>query len=541
MRKLIFSAVTVIALLSCKTTGGRRVASEEDESRWPSCSKAFQLELARQGGDDPELGELSSSNARVFIHYVSEAFPKEFKARLSEAQTKQGCQKWRPLAALEKELQVKIKGWDDNIKNLELAADMVDTFVTDPAFSDPNLAEKMGCLMPCMLDAEDGDRQDDEGAEPETQEEHEEYYGSRKCSSRCNLNLKEITKVLRMVNLHSVARACAERNEDDRIVAFHTEEFVANLKPFLVSVRKPLLAMAPHVRQGVALKDPVHKRFTEMKDEVAALLKAKPKQLKCPEPALPAWTKTLPRSVVHLSMNEGGARGSGFFVEGPHGESRFVTVNHNYSNREDRMEWHKKKLTVSTAAELAAENKYWRANDPKAKRPAQRKMEIEPEPGKFNRGMDLFFKNEKWNGPLLKVVDAGTLPKPGQKFFISGFPQIKGITLTTYPCTFLGFGRAQTPTGRDVAYAFKCPAMEGNVGGMSGGPILDENGRVWSALSHQTELAAMVFGSPVFRGRDGELQLGFREPFLSDDCLDETMSGRRRCQIMPNMFDKFGP
>ncbi|MGE3260661.1 MAG: serine protease [Bacteriovoracia bacterium] len=156
---------------------------------------------------------------------------------------------------------------------------------------------------------------------------------------------------------------------------------------------------------------------------------------------------------------------------------------------------------------------------------------------RFDFAADAVIKEIKSTKAPLRLVDAKKKPAPGQNFYLAGFPGIRGSKFSTFRCRFLGYG--ENVRGGS-AYLLHCPA-DGFLDGLSGGPAVDEEGRVWGIVSNHAERADVVSVAPLAEGPGGKPVIGIQGTFLSDLCYGsiKELDPPHRCQIFPGSREQY--
>jgi hypothetical protein len=142
-------------------------------------------------------------------------------------------------------------------------------------------------------------------------------------------------------------------------------------------------------------------------------------------------------------------------------------------------------------------------------------------------------KSETFN-----VIESGKVPDPKGVYYIAGFPDSEpGFQI--YPCEFKGISQG---IGRDPkpGYSFECHDVKGHIQGMSGGPVFDQDGKVWGVISYQVNLLNRIIARPLSQNSHGKLILGFQEAFSTPYCAAEDNESFHTCQIVPGASE-LGP
>ncbi|MBY0315506.1 MAG: serine protease [Bdellovibrionales bacterium] len=158
------------------------------------------------------------------------------------------------------------------------------------------------------------------------------------------------------------------------------------------------------------------------------------------------------------------------------------------------------------------------------------------QPGSYDASQDVTLGEARTVNFALPLVEAERRPQIGQRFVIAGFPGNRESNFTTHRCVFRGY--TDLADGRpNAGYLIYCPSAESLVSGMSGGPMVDESGKVWGTIhAGDTGNRGLVIVTPMARSAQGDVQIGIRQPMLSDHCyrLTEQSTERHRCQVFPN-------
>jgi hypothetical protein len=162
--------------------------------------------------------------------------------------------------------------------------------------------------------------------------------------------------------------------------------------------------------------------------------------------------------------------------------------------------------------------------------------EMKLSPGEFNAALDVSLKKTSRGTRALKAASARELVtlESGRRFYALGFPLNKNGRAVAIPCSFEGFAPGQRQS-REAQMLLYCPGRARAVG-LSGGPLVDEQGRVWGMNSSEAAYSGALLVTPVLEDQ-GRLQLGVQQTFLSPLCYERNLAFPRRCQVMPNMFE----
>jgi hypothetical protein len=157
--------------------------------------------------------------------------------------------------------------------------------------------------------------------------------------------------------------------------------------------------------------------------------------------------------------------------------------------------------------------------------PFTRSGEFPNTPGHVDVDQDVVVGKLSKRGQALKVVGPNQEPVRNQEFVLAGFPGIRKGAFTSFRCYFDGYSESKielvdrdTPS-RSPQYVLRCPTLENHLGGMSGGPMVDRDGKVWGVITAGSLKGATAFVSPIYKDSTNRIQTGFAKPILSKDCL----------------------
>lgn len=157
-------------------------------------------------------------------------------------------------------------------------------------------------------------------------------------------------------------------------------------------------------------------------------------------------------------------------------------------------------------------------------------------PGEIDFSLDISFKPTARPSRAFKTAATQELVslRAGRLFYALGFPITLKGRVDAIPCVFEGFAPGQRKS-REAQLLLYCPGR-GNSVGISGGPLVDEGGRVWGMISSQAAYSGALLATPVLE-MDGKLQQGVGITFQSDLCYNRNLTYRGPCTVMPNMFE----
>jgi hypothetical protein len=355
-----------------------------------------------------------------------------------------------------------------------------------PFFHDPDYGSKLACVFKC-------DR-------PE------------KCEKKCKATgFKEISAILPVMR---AAAACAViEGESARFIASDFEAAFKRHQKQILERQKEVLSLS---REMIALEDKVAKAY-------APLIKQMSKhKVKATEPQETEFEKKMESYVALLDTSAG--PGSGFLVKEKN-ETKLMTAYHVFGY-DLELNWGPEKIEV-----------FFR-DDLKARKTNGKEIEMKSAAGRFSRMDDVLENDYPENRPGLKVVGKGRLPEKGQKFFALGFPATSEGRLRAIPCRFYGF--TQSSQGQSARYTFMCDTGRDRFPGMSGGPIVDEEGVVWGVNTNVGEIASRILiASPIYSDENEVVHHGLPKYGLSELCLNrKNWAQYERCQLMENQYEK---
>lgn len=155
---------------------------------------------------------------------------------------------------------------------------------------------------------------------------------------------------------------------------------------------------------------------------------------------------------------------------------------------------------------------------------------------------------EALSSNAMSVVSYGRVPTVGQTFLIAGFPSYAGGNSAVLKCRFVGFVPSAVDNGAPsyketrVSYGFDCPGAQGHIGGMSGGPIYDENETVWANVTYHLPGQNLVGAVPISVDTAGTVHYGIEQKVVSDSCYTRALIWERTsCIISNRRFHRLRP
>jgi hypothetical protein len=283
-------------------------------------------------------------------------------------------------------------------------------------------------------------------------------------------------------------------------------ESLACMKPLAAELRPDFEQLISSFDESIRTLENLHTVVREFRER---------HPLNCPPRREWNFKRFLPSLIHTFEM----ASGSGFFVEAG-GQKYLLTAAH-----------------VSQVGVQAPEQTLAFATG-ESKSIEQEDMRLSP--GEFNAALDVSLMKTSRQVPALKAASAQELStlEAGRRFYALGFPLNKKGRAVAIPCRFEGFAPGQRDS-REAQMLLYCPGRTRAVG-ISGGPLLDEQGRVWGMNSSEAAYSGALLVTPILEDR-GRLQLGIQQAFLSPLCYERNLTSPRRCQVMPNMFESQVP
>lgn len=428
-------------------------------------------------------------------YHIGQQFPAQIREFMEHANSSPTCEDERLVPLYANDLRNRIEYLSSSLE-VAKGSDTPIALLRSSLFTERNFADQMACFSACG--AKDSSRISSKknscGDECKITEGFRDFYGQygpvQFLSRICFLEASSIPDQVAFSSKFNSAKAPFYEYLESSRAQF--ERYI----PLLQGLKSRLLSLQTDYR-----------RFQESR-----------KAATCPVTVYP-WEKQVRKNVMFLS--QGRERGSGFFVKTKHGRN-LVTAAH-VSN-----------LTLGAPVKESR-----MANVVPADRLKAAKVEFVLAPGLHDTENDVTIKHVNENGNGLEVVQSDQVPEVGQKFFINGFPGALGRKYLSFQCTFKGFGQAMV-NRKEFAYIFDCPGLP-NISGMSGGPVVDEEGRVWGVNSSTTTYDSRMAATPLSVSANGELKSGIQKIFLSDDCYDAHEMVKRRCQVMPRALEESIP
>lgn len=475
MKRLVLFAA-LLALISC-------VHSTRGPASAPvsiSCDQALQYlgaEKTLSNGEDEDFRFVTTLG---HLHYLQDVYLPEVKKALPN-----------PSEEVIAEFKRMQEDWKDFRSEDKYRAKVIKAMAkavqSSPFFHDPEFGPKLACALTC--------------SEPD------------KCEKKCKASgLRDLNEFLR---LDKARTACSEiKNEQAN---FKPADFEVSFKRYQSAIfdrQKNALKLSQEIAE---LSDKVAKAFDPISKQMAKFkLAAAPKK---PEPT--EFEKKMEPFIAYLDTGAG--HGSGFLAKAE-GGTKLMTAYHVFGY-DLELNWGPEKIQV-----------FFR-EDFKNGKTVGREVVMESVLGKFTRMNDVILSDFKENRPGLKVAAKGHLPGKGQKFFSLGFPGSSEGYLRAVPCEFYGY--SQSSQGKGTRYTFTCNSGRDRFPGMSGGPIVDEEGTVWGVNTNVGVITSRsLVASPIYRDDSGEIRFGLPSEGMSELCLNrKNWAVFERCQLMENQYE----
>lgn len=425
----------------------------------------------------------SLTTIRKGYEYLQGPFPGEVFALL--AKEKPLCERARDFAEIEKDLKVKFDTVVQTSRILDEKEEQLSDLVQTDMMNDLEFERKALCVLNCGSSK------------------------NGKCSDFCGVNQKFIDQLASNELFMRLYNLCVPQTpEFQRWLEFYLPNWQKMLKLQLWPAYHELTLLAQSAR--LSLK------------EVSARLKAEKhmERLSACNVPIPGW-KSSARTAVDLVKGPQ-KQGTAFYIS-VGDEVRVVTAEHIYNEFDLWSALEPKTLTFTTVS-------FRHTNR------SQTTRELSPEAGLYNRGADIIQKRVTDRNAGLKLISSSALPEDGQNFYLVGYPKVKDYKYTVYRCTFYGYAISKVPTSSSMVYVLRCPGVDGHIAGMSGGPVLDESGKVWGLITDHNPFLARVYVSPMSITPEHEVRMAIQQTFMSNRCVSENEFEPHRCQVMPNNF-----
>jgi len=479
-------ALLIVALLGSCAQVGRRPASYPSPSK---CEAAFESVTQDLTVTSRRYSDLET--IRKGYEYLERWLPEEINELLKSE--KPACQRARDFADMERDLKVKLATVAQTSRALAQKELELEELNNSAMMADPAFKEKALCVLNCGTAQEN------------------------RCTDICGVeqdfidHLADNEIFMRLYNL-----CLPQVPEFSRLLAERLPRWRQRLN----------LSLWPAYRELSEAAKKASRKLAELQAQLKSVKRTE-KNTACDLP-LPGW-RNKARSAMDIVKGEGG-QGTAFYISVGENEHRVVTAEHIHSRLDDWGHLDTKPLIFGPT------------NGQSRKRHKPVTRQITPEPGLFSRGADVVQTRVAEPGrSSLGLIEITAVPEPGQTFYLAGFPKARDYRYTLYRCTFYGFGPSKVEGSTSSVYILRCPGVDGHIAGMSGGPVLDEQGRVWGLITDHNTFLARVYVSPLSISADHEVHMGIQQYFLSDFCLSEHDLVPSRCQVMPNQYERAIP
>ena len=474
--RYFFAGTIVIGLISC-THPGRKPASDPVR---PSCDQALQYlgaESLALRGEDADFRYVTTIG---HLQYLLDVYLPEVKKTVA-----------KPSEATIIEFNRMEQDWNEFRRDDKARAQVMKILKVQiehgPFFHDPDYGSKLACVFKCD--------------------------NPLKCEKKCKADgFKEISQVLPVVK---AAIACSTlKGESAEFVATDFEASFKRYQPQILERHKMIIKLS---QEMVDLEEKVAKVYNPLAKQMAKF-KAKPRPKKY-EPT--EFEKKMEPYVALLDTGAG--HGSGFLVKEKN-ETKLMTAYHVFGY-DLELNWGPEKVDVCFREDF------------KAGKSNGKEIEMKSAHDRFSRMDDVLKNDYSDDRGGMKVVAKGRLPEKAQKFFALGFPGTTSGYLRAIPCQFYGF--TQSSQGQGTRYTFSCDSGYDRFPGMSGGPIVDEEGAVWGVNTNVGVVTSRILvASPVYSDEDGVIRYGLPKFGLSELCLNRKNWAKfESCQLMENQFE----
>jgi hypothetical protein len=470
------------AIAACVHTARRPAASLVRSA----CEKAFDEEHDKFLVDSERNRSLDKISRGY--EYIERTFPSEVTELL--AKDKSACLRARDFADVQKDLKTKMETVAQTAKLLDRRESELSDLAQTRMMTDPFFVRKSLCVLTCGSNKE------------------------RKCADYCSVDEKFIEDLASNALYMRLYNACSPK----------VNEFQSELELRLPIWSKMLkFSLWPAYHELTLLAQRARLALHEVEAQLAHDKKSE--GVRSCDPPLPRWRNSA-RSSVDTVKGPGG-QGSAFYVTDGK-EIRAVTADHIYNEAEG---WGEKEERPLLFGETGRRHLHHRPVS----------LLVKPEAGYYSHGDDIIQTKITAPRKTLPLAPMDARAKSGQPFYILGYPQMKNYRFTIYRCTFYGYSTSKVSYSNSTVYVLRCPSVDGHIAGMSGGPVLDESGRVWGLITDHNPFLARVFVAPLSAAPDGEILMGIQQTFLSDSCVPQNQVEPRACQVNPLGIGSVGP
>lgn len=484
----------IFGLLACAHLG--RGPAQVKNVRAPlTCSEVFKLAFDLPGMQKQfEVDLQAAVYVREYLDTRYSASIRDFMRRSSRSTS---CDDELNVENYAKDIQARIDEVKKTIEDVNEKSPMIQ-FVDGPIVRQANAGEQLACLGTC-----------------EELNKNLPFDKAPNCSELCHMNSQLRDLFFNSIPLQNLTRYCF-LGADAKNSGQRSSEFVSLIKQNIPAAAEMVRQNLPAAEQSKRDYQATEAGLSELQAEYVEFKKARI-ATRC-APLISTWKANVEQATARLTSDF--SSGSGFYVRTLQG--RFLVTAGHVS----------KVGPTIPQSELSAFSlhgtKYQKSKETFA-----------GNTGSIDLGRDIIFRPAVGTGAALSVIGDTKIPKLGQKFYISGFPGVADKKFTTYACSFVGFG-PRLSGEKDAAYVVECPGRP-SVAGISGGPAVDEQGRVWGVISSQSRFTSYIFIAPLSADAGGKLKIGIWQTFVSDLCLKNLNSQIGRCEIMPNLYEESVP
>ncbi len=487
MRPIILLAAFLLPV-SCSHVVRQPATEQAPPSSQARCALAFQNFLNQdliESGEGPKVRYVSFTGQ---ANYLLESGIPEYTKRLQSIRTQNLCARQMEISEIENVVELWNGAYQHSKERARLLKLIRKQAQSGPFFNDPQYGNKLVCMYDC-----------DEPA---------------KCVKKCKAEgFSEFNKLFPLDNL---AMSCVHVTSDGQPV-FSPENFVKNFNRYVPGLHARINEIIEAAEEVIEVSAKVQEKIAPLAAAVKAMKK---KPSSCKNAASDMSVKMEP-SILYIDNTVG--TGSGFLVDVKN-ETRIVTAYHMFS------------LDLGLTWEPQKSELFFRKDFLNRKSQGV-PYTFNPKAGRFARMSDVLQVEFPTPHPTLKVIQKGRFPSVDQKFWSVGFPGSSNGLLRAIPCQF--YGITQALNGQGARYVFNCENGAEKFPGMSGGPLVDEDGTAWGVNTNVSMITGQLIVSPIFRDDDGEVRHGMPQYQVVDLCLQpKNWSRHERCQLMENQYEE---
>ncbi|MGZ3721492.1 MAG: S1 family peptidase, partial [Bdellovibrionales bacterium] len=499
MFKRIGILLSGASLITCAhLTRGPAAVNSPSDAQGFTCAQIFKLTF---GAD--QLQRIFDHDAQVFEQvrkFEGSKYPVLIHEFMSRAANRPSCEDERDVDLWAADITSKIQIFNNRMK-ASTDQKTAQAILSKPAFANAPVANQWACFGECQV-----------------RQEQAISFPAVTCEKKCGLD-PELGKFYQdSIAMRRVMDNCFAGVTDKnslRLQADFKTQYAEIMPPFL----EKLQSLQSRIREDLVIDQAMRESLLQLRAEYAKFKTARQPR-KCPAQVL-AWQKAAAEATVNLRYLFPGERnfgneGSGFY---------FMTTSQRYL------------ATAAHVSHLYLESEGDTTKLILSRGTQQSSVQFKTLPGLAELTRDVTLKTEAIEGPGLKLVGENELPQPGQRFYLTGFPSSGNDRFQIVRCSFLGFGPRLPEVQENATYYLRCPGA-GDMHGISGGAMLDAEGRVWGVNSSSEPHASAFHATPISMNVAGEVKIGLQQTFLTDLCYSTFEAEPHRCQIMPVMLDK---